>query len=307
MSNQTVNKGSWGQRAAIYSLSVVLGLLVYWLIGFFLDDIANIPGPQEDQYMAQLDQSTVKQQADILDQQIDQLQTEISNTQEQQKLLNNALTSTQNSINQILEIQKIQAEKGQQIANNLTSTFQQNTQLFITQQNSLQQLNASLSRLNMQLMPLQNSRDALGKQIDDLTANAEQQYDTAMGKFQLKLGLLQIGLLIILLAIVVFLLFNKSTSYYRLIFTAISIAVLVKIFFVIHDYFPSEYFKYILTISLISLVFFILKDLLKRRAFPAKSYLLKQFRDAYEHFFCPSCEIRSVVARCVMHSGHDVV
>jgi predicted RNA-binding Zn-ribbon protein involved in translation (DUF1610 family) len=121
-------------------------------------------------------------------------------------------------------------------------------------------------------------------------SQAQKHYYDAMKTHRMKLGLLQIGLLIALLAIVVFLLFNRSASYSRIIWTSIGLAILIKTFFVVHDYFPSHYFKYILTTFLIIVVFFALKDLLKRRAFPAASYLLKQFRDAYEHFLCPVCE-----------------
>lgn len=283
-------KGSWWQRFAIYTLSILLGLLVYWLIGFFLDDIGNIPGPQYDAYIKQVNQSTVKKQADKLDNQINQLQTQIANLEQQQSLLKNALNNSQNSINQILQIQKLNAEKGQVVNNELNSTFQQNTQLFVSQQNKLQQMNDQGTELSLKLQEYKASRDTVGKQVDKLTQQAQKQYDAATNIHQMQLGLLQIGLLLVLLAIVIFLLFNKSASYSRIIWTAIGIAILVKVFFVVHYYFPSRYFKYILTISLICVVFVALRDLLKRRAYPAASYLLKQFRDAYEHFLCPKCE-----------------
>jgi hypothetical protein len=283
-------KGSWAQRLMIYSLSVLLALLVYWLIGFFLQDLNAIPGPDYPLYTAPVEKSGMKLEADRLGAEISNLQKEVNAVTQQQSLMKQAMNNTQNSINQILDIQRLHAQKGTPVSDDVGKVFQQNTQLFLTQQNQLQQINDALASLNLQLLPLQNHRQALTEKINAAMMQASKTYNTDMEQHRLNLGLLQIGILVLLLLIVVLLLLNKTSSYYRPIWFAISFAVLLKIFFVIHDYFPSRYFKYILTFSLMVIVFMALKDLLKRRAFPAKSYLLKQFRDAYEHFLCPICE-----------------
>jgi hypothetical protein len=290
MVDKMIAKGSWAQRFLIYSLSVVLAVLVYWMVGFFLQDLAAIPGPQLEQYTTSIQQSGMKVEADRLDNEINNLQKETNAVTQQQSLLKNSLSNTQNTINQILEIQRLHAQKGQAVSDDIAKAFQQNTQLFLSQQNSLQQINAALTELNLQLLPLQSHRQAIGEKINAALTQAHLLYSSDLEKHRLNIGLIQIGVLILLLLIVVLFLLNRASSYYRPIWVAISLSVLIKIFFVIHDYFPSRYFKYILTFSLIMVVFSALRDLLKRRAFPAKSYLLKQFRDAYEHFLCPMCE-----------------
>ena len=41
-----VKQGPKGYRYLVMALNVVLGLLLYWLLGFVMDDISNQPGPQ---------------------------------------------------------------------------------------------------------------------------------------------------------------------------------------------------------------------------------------------------------------------
>ena len=41
-------RGTWWQRFLIWTFSVALALLFYWLLGFVLQDIGNLPGPDWD-------------------------------------------------------------------------------------------------------------------------------------------------------------------------------------------------------------------------------------------------------------------
>ena len=49
METKRKGKGSWGQRFFIIVLSIVLGILLFWLLGFVTDDIASMPGPDYDE------------------------------------------------------------------------------------------------------------------------------------------------------------------------------------------------------------------------------------------------------------------
>jgi hypothetical protein len=65
--------------------------------------------------------------------------------------------------------------------------------------------------------------------------------------------------------------------------------VFVKVGFVMHDYFPARYFKYILIGVALGVATWILVYLLRAVAFPKRDWLLKQYREAYERFVCPVC------------------
>ncbi|MEI8376785.1 MAG: hypothetical protein WCJ35_28555 [Planctomycetota bacterium] len=39
------SRGTWGTRQLIHLFTVVLGVLVFWLLGFLVEDIESIQGP----------------------------------------------------------------------------------------------------------------------------------------------------------------------------------------------------------------------------------------------------------------------
>jgi predicted RNA-binding Zn-ribbon protein involved in translation (DUF1610 family) len=71
---------------------------------------------------------------------------------------------------------------------------------------------------------------------------------------------------------------------------ALDAALLAKAFVVMHEYFPREYFKYVLIGSSLAVIGFLLARLLKMVAEPGKDARLKQSREAYESFHCPVCQ-----------------
>lgn len=263
----------------IYSLSILLGFLFYWLLGFVLDDMNQWPGLRAEAYTAPIKHSALQLSQNHLNKQIEQLQKQVSETQSQQNILKENMRNTQSIINQVLGMQKLQIQQGQSNANALLETFKKNTELFLNQQSQLQQFNQNLAQLNTQLLPLQNHHDVVAKKLNKL-------YNQAYEKYNFKIGLIQIAALIILLLITSFIARKQAKSPYRLIGWAINISVVVKIFFVIHDYFPSRYFKYILIFALIIAVWFALVKLIKYQLTPNK----KQYRLAYTKFLCGVCE-----------------
>jgi hypothetical protein len=81
----------------------------------------------------------------------------------------------------------------------------------------------------------------------------------------------------------------RSSSYAPLIY-ALGIAVLTRVALVMHQYFPTRYFKYVLILVALVVVAWSLVYLIRLVASPGKDWLLKQYREAYETFFCPICE-----------------
>jgi predicted RNA-binding Zn-ribbon protein involved in translation (DUF1610 family) len=93
-----------------------------------------------------------------------------------------------------------------------------------------------------------------------------------------------------LLAVAGYLFLRRRASLYFPLFLAFGIAVLVKVALVVHEYFPSQYFKYILILALIAVVARLLIHFIRTVAFPKTDWLLRQYREAYERFLCPVCE-----------------
>ena len=57
-----------------------------------------------------------------------------------------------------------------------------------------------------------------------------------------------------------------------------------------HEYFPSEYFRYILILSALAVIGWLLARLLSIVARPSRDTRLKQYRESYEAFLCPVCQ-----------------
>ena len=97
-------------------------------------------------------------------------------------------------------------------------------------------------------------------------------------------------ILVPLLIVAAYLLMRKRGSIYYPLFLAIGGATLLKVALVIHEYFPTRYFKYILILALLAVVARLLVYLIRIIAFPKVEWLRRQYREAYERFLCPICE-----------------
>lgn len=104
-------KGTWFHRFAIRVFTVVLAVLIFWVLGFFVEDIRSIRGPDyaaiEKKY---LDKSLVAER-DALEKQIAELSRLIENQTEKQRVVGDSSRNLQQTINQLIELQKLGMEK----------------------------------------------------------------------------------------------------------------------------------------------------------------------------------------------------
>lgn len=52
MESKQKTKGSWGVRFLILVLSIIFGVLFYWLLGFITHDIGTMKGPTLELFSA---------------------------------------------------------------------------------------------------------------------------------------------------------------------------------------------------------------------------------------------------------------
>lgn len=82
----------------------------------------------------------------------------------------------------------------------------------------------------------------------------------------------------------------KRTSLYFPFFLASAAATLIKVALVIHEYFPTRYFKYILIVFFLAAIGAALVHFIRQVAAPKVQWLIRQYREAYDRFLCPICE-----------------
>lgn len=283
------HRGTWWQRFLILLLSVLMTALVYWLLGFVLNDIGDLSGPVysdvEKEMLAPELRDTQKQLA----QQIEDVQREINDQQNRQKLLRDSTQSTRTTIAQLVDILKLGLERGTTFTDEQQTAFLEAQQLFLENQRRDQELSESLAALNERRVELQEQQQAHEQKLKEAREPIQKEFELRYRRHNLKIAAIKIATLAPLLVIGAWLFVRHRDSTYAPLIYAYDVAVLLRTFWVMHEHFPSAYFKYVLIIAVLLAVAWILALLLRRVARPSRDWRLAQYREAYETFFCPVC------------------
>jgi len=290
MKSTAKSKGPWVHRFAVRFFTVAMAVLVFWLLGFFEEDIRAIKGPDYDPIEKEhLDQSLVGQRA-TFDAQIAELKRQIDSKTQEQRLLGDSSSNLQQTINQLIELQKLGIQKDVSFSETQQANLTNSLNLFLENQTKYQDLNRAISDLVAQKQKLEGDRKPIDTQIETQLESAKAEYNRLLKKHDIKLAFIQLAILLPILILAAVLIVMKRTSIYFPLFLAFGAATLVKVAIVIHAYFPSRYFKYILIVALLLVVIRLLIYFIRAIAFPKVQWLLQQYREAYEGFLCPVCE-----------------
>lgn len=290
MQSQVELKGTWWNRFAINFFTFLFALLIYWLLGFFLEDIESIRGPSyeaiENKYVNE--ELLEKQQKSA--QSLDQVNREIISQQEKQKNFGDSSRNLEKTMSQLLEIQKLSLQKKESTSDAEQSNFTTSLNLFLENQKAYQQLSQSINQLTDQKQKLLSEQTAIAKEIDKQKEPALKEFEKLNENHSFKLALYQLAILLPIMLIAAALLAKLKNSNYLPLAIGFAAATGLKIFTVINNYFPSKYIKYILTLSLLSLVGYLLIRFIRAKVQPKMELLLQQYREGYEKFLCPICD-----------------
>ena len=255
-----------------------------------VDDIGSIEGPQYEAIEAKhLDQGLLDKKA-AQKTQLAELSRQIDNQNEVQRLLATSSQNLQQTINQLLDLQKQGLEKNAPLSDNEQLNVTNSLNLFLENQKKYQDLNQSISEMMRRKQTIEDEKQRTEQALESERKPAQQEFDTLNQRHRWKLALLQLAVLVPLLVIGALLAVRKRGSLYFPLYLAFAGATLLKVALVVHEYFPSRYFNYILIGALIIVVARLLIYLIRSTAFPKIQSLLKQYREAYERFLCPVCE-----------------
>ncbi len=277
-------------RTMIKFLTVIMGVLIFWVLGFLVKDIKTIDGPDYSAFKAIYEDKTLSAKNAELERNIQALQHEITTYKDTQSRTEKNTKNLQNTINQLLEIQKLDLQKQTHTPNREQTDFYSTLNGFLENQASFQELGAKIAAAITEKERLEAEKKQITRQISEQMEPARTAHDNALRAHNLKLAFYQLLLLIPLLVISALLMLKKRDSIYFPFFMATAGAVLVKVGLVAHEYFPTEYFKYILIGVLLVVVGKILHYFINTASAPKLETLLKQYKEAYSHFLCPVCE-----------------
>lgn len=290
MPNQEKQKGTWAHRTAIRFLTLALAVLFFWLIGFLLQDIRTIKGPEyQDIEKSRVDTSLVEKKA-LLDTQIAEISRQAEDLAEKQRIIGDSSRSLQQTLTQVIELQKQGLQKNAVFNEKQQAGFSESLNLFLENQRQYQDLSRSLSELIGKKQQLVAERERLALEIEKQRKPAREEFEDQMKRHRLRLAAVQLLVLLPILLLAAGLVVKKRGSLYAPVYLAIGAAALARVALVIHEYFPARVFRYILTLALIAVIMKLLVHFIRSVAFPGKTFLARQYREAYERFLCPVCE-----------------
>jgi chaperonin cofactor prefoldin len=282
-------KGSWGVRFFIVVLGITLGVLFFWLLTFIENDIGTMPGPQWNTVRRDFISREMDDNNQQLQKEVAALNRKIDSLQEQQRMLGNSTAILQSTISQLLSIQQQAVDSGEAFPAESAKTLRESQTAFLENQKQAQQYAQEISLLVQQRQQKEDALAAASETIKSLEDDAHKKFDNLMIKYRFKVAVLKLAFLVpVFLAVSFVFMKYRTTAYWALVWAAF-LAAFIKIALVAHEYFPSEYFKYIALLVIIAIVIRILVYLIKLIISPKKDLLIKQYQQHYDRCVCPVC------------------
>ena len=290
MKLEVTSKGTWLHHFAIRLFTLILAVLVFWVLEFLVKDIRSIPGPDYAAIENKHVDYTLVAKRETLETQIGGLTRQIENQTETQRVVGDSSRNLQQTINQLLELQKLGLQKSITFSKTEQANFTGSLNLFLDNQKKYQALSQTISDMLERKQGLVREKEQTEQEIERQRQPARDEFNTLNERHRLHLAFLQLAILLPLLGLAAAVIFKKRSSIYFPLFLAFGAAALIKVALVVHEYFPSKYFKYILIGGLLLVVARLLIHFIRTIAFPKAQWLVRQYREAYERFLCPVCE-----------------
>lgn len=280
-------KGTFWTRAGILLLAIVFGVLVYWSVGFVLDDIRVFQRPDRDDFFAKHMDHSLEERLEALNMQMRELEHKHTLINQQRGFIKDSSAALQIIVDNLFKLknrdqQLITEKQFDQVLASLDKIIKIQDDYKTTAQNYIEITNDKYE--------LQKEIAALKRRIEEKQAAVRALYHEALNRQRIKTTILRMAVLVPLAILCTVILIKKRKSFYRLIWGSTALAVYIKTAVVIHERFPSRYFKYILTICLLGLVGWGFVWVVRRLVRPNLNTLIKQYRQSYERFLCPVCE-----------------
>ena len=282
-------KGPWIQHLGIIFLSLIFGVLLFWLLGFLTKDIGSLRGPDFSKVQAGYVNTELVGRQSSLKESLDVIKNNIRDKREQQGILKDSTNNLQNTINQLLSIQKQNIERNLTLSDEQQQRLVESQALFLENQKQYLALNTEIAGLTNQQRQLERELASVTGQIDKQRTSARNEYNRIMSKHRLKVAALKLAVIVPIFLISAWFFIKKRSGMLGPIIYATFIAVFIRISLVVYEYFPRRYFKYIALLVIIAVVLRLLLYLIKRIAAPKKDWILKHHQEAYDKGICPIC------------------
>lgn len=281
--------GTRSQRLLLYVAAGLLTFFLLWFWSFVLNDIGSVAIADVENVEKAPSLRELEQEKDNLSDQENQVSRTIRNLQENQKILRDSTDSTRETMNQLLQNQKQLAEKNIALSPAEQESIAESQKLFLENQKKYQDLNAEITSQTAARRKLEQQIQDVNDRLRPLQQSSYKQQQQLYRSASLKAAAMQLAILLPLLFVALWLVTKKRNTAYGILVYPFAISLFLKLMSVVHEYFPSRYFKYTALLGLIAALVALVVYLIRMITRPRPDLLLKQRREAYEKKECPQC------------------
>ena len=148
MASEAKRKGSFWHRSMIWSLSALLTVLVFWLLGFVVRDIGNIEGPDYDAIEGRFVSEELVSELESLQEERAEVERGIRGQREIQDILRQSMNESRSTMNQLVEIHRLSLEKDVTPTEDAQRALSESERLFIAKQQEFQAANELIAQQN---------------------------------------------------------------------------------------------------------------------------------------------------------------
>ncbi|MEM9367394.1 MAG: hypothetical protein AAGD07_15495 [Planctomycetota bacterium] len=286
----TLRRGPLGHRFLIWLFAALVSWLAFWLLGYVTRDIDRIEGPSYETEVLAKVPSDLVERSDQLTVELVETKNQIDALTKQRTVLQQTVTNSQQTINQLLELQKLSIENATSLSEEQQIALSDNLQAFLDRQAQSQEMGAQLETLTRKRQSLQENESELKEEQRQARVPLEDAYYEQVEAHQWRLAAYKLGLLVPFLLIIAVPLWRAMGTPFAPLSYAFAAALGGRVILVMHEHFPDEVFRYLLIGTALLVATWILYKLLRSLTRPSRQWLLKQSRDAYAQFVCPICE-----------------
>ena len=271
---------SWGTRFAINFFTLILIILFFWFLGFCIKDLRTLPPPDYHISTASFFDPELQSESAELAKEIGDKKRTISMRRSQEELLRDTLRELERSL----------ACLGQIAAGDRGDVAVRAEQQILEQRQQHIELGMEIVVIVSETEQLERKKADVDKKLSVNEQAARAHYAKILDWHRVLVALYQACVVVPFFVIPLYCLVRYRKSAFLRIFLALGVAAFFQIGFLMFEYFPREYFKYILIGSLIAAVIWLLIYVLRSIAKPTLERILKQNRESYERFLCVNCE-----------------
>lgn len=283
-------RGPVGHRFLVLVFSLGVSILAFWLLGYVLRDIDRIPGPSYETMVTESLPTELVDQQQLLAAQRQENDIRNKEVSKRRDLLRQAVENSQQTIGQLLELQRLSIEKDASLSEDQQTALAENLQSFLDRQQQSQTLSEELVGLETTSQTIEEQSRTLTQKLRIAKIPLDDKYDVAQQAYQWKLAAMKLGLLLPLVLLSGAMFWKMAGGSYAPLLYAFGVALIGRVLLVMHEHFPAIYFRYLLIGTALCVAIWVLVKLLRAVSNPSQDWLNKQSREAYSAFLCPNCE-----------------